>query len=213
MPNIAVNCLAGNIFVLPYTWGFEEAEGETTRPACAAFIVEVGVARDVLQQNFTKLGDLATKGNWFHNLWEFVCYLKYSIEIDPKLHVQPAHVRDIPIMEQFSYLSLDKNNLSSLNRVQRFKQVLFLSDLVHCNGTIIRGSMTDRMEGSSPLIFPKEKPTRKEFELWVGAICSISSPGSNCKIALGTSSTMELKIEKVNSGRQVQTFLCIRVQL
>ena len=37
--------------------------------------------------------------------------------------------------------------------------------------------MTDRVEGVSPLPFPTDKPTRKDFELWVGALQGISSPG------------------------------------
>ena len=68
MPNMAVNCLAGKILFMLSTWGLEETEGEMMRQAYGAFIVEVGLQDNVLQCNFTKFGDLATKGRWFHNL-------------------------------------------------------------------------------------------------------------------------------------------------
>ena len=81
------------------------------RQAYTAFIMEVGLAGDILQCNFTKFSDLAMEGTWFYNLWEFVFHLKVTINIDPKCHVQPARAEDIPIMERFANLSLDKKNL------------------------------------------------------------------------------------------------------
>jgi len=45
--------------------------------------------------------------------------------------------------------------------------------------------MIDREEGVSPLSFLTEKPTRKYFELWVGAPRSDSSPGLQLQDRLG----------------------------
>jgi len=168
------------------TWGFEEAEGEMMRQAYEAFVVEVGLQGNILQRNFTKFSGLATKGTWFHNVWEFVFHLKVTIKTDPRFHVQLVRVlEDVPIMERFANLSLGKKNLCILNRVRRLKNVLFLSNLVYCDGTTIKSSMTDRMEGVSPLPFPEEKTTGKDFELWVGALRSISSSGFQLQDRLG----------------------------
>jgi len=120
MSNMAVNCLAGKILFMLSTWEFEEIEGEMMRQVYKAFIVEVGLKGDVLQHNFKIFGELATKGTWFHNLWEFICQLKVTIEIYSKAHLQPARAGDSPIMEKCVDLSLDKNILCRLNRVQNF---------------------------------------------------------------------------------------------
>jgi len=110
-----------------------------------AFIVEVRLAGNVVQCNFTKFGCLATKGTWFHNLWEFVFHLKVSLELDPKFHVKPAQVGDIPITEIFVSLALDKKNLNSLNRVQKYKKKYF-SSLIWCTVT---GLLSQPQEGET----------------------------------------------------------------
>ena len=87
-------------------WDFGEVECEMMRQANKAFIVEVGLAGNIIQCNFTKFGDLATKGTWFHNLWEFVCHLNEIIKFNFKFQVQLARLGDIPIMKMFAKDSL-----------------------------------------------------------------------------------------------------------
>ena len=57
--------------------------------------------------------------------------------------------------------------------------------MVHCDGIPIKILMTERMEGVSPLPFSKEKTTKKDFKLLVGALRSISSPGFQLQKRLG----------------------------
>ena len=155
MPNMVVNCLAGKIFFLQCSWGFEEAECEMMRQAYEAFLIEVGLSGDVFQRNFAKLGILSTPGTWFSNLWELASHLGVSISTDPKYHLKPARIGDELIIERFLSMDMEESDLEPLNRVRKHKKVLFLSDLVHCDGTTIRANMMDNSEGVSPLWFPR----------------------------------------------------------
>ena len=67
----------------------------------ALFLVEVGVGDYVLNQCFKKYGCLATKGTWFHNLWELFHYLKISTILAEKHCLKPAQIGNCPIMECF----------------------------------------------------------------------------------------------------------------
>jgi len=148
IPNMAINCLAGKIHFILCAWEFEEGESNMKHQAYAILLVEVGLTGKVLARNFTKLGILASKDTLFQNLKEFASHLKVAINLDSKFHLKPVQVDGVLVMERFLMISMDDTQLDTLNHVRSYKKVLFLSDVVHCDGTMILPSMINLSEGS-----------------------------------------------------------------
>ena len=84
--------------------------------------------------------------------------------------------RDTSLMDAFIETGIWQiGQLEELNRVRRYKKVFSKSDILESDGQTVLPSMMDRSEGKSKWEFPKEKPRRKDFELWQSAIYHLTS--------------------------------------
>jgi len=130
-------------------WGLKHAVASMMEQAYKAFLVKVGLSGNVLTRNFALLGGLATKGTWFHHLWEFCHHLKLTLDLDSSFHIQFERIRNATFMEKFVQTGIHGKQLEILNRVRHFKKVILLSDIVHCDGKTIIFSVLDKNESRS----------------------------------------------------------------
>ena len=183
MPNMAVNCLAWKMYFLLYAWwGFKRRIATWCIKPVKHFWWRLAW-QGTYWPSISPNGILTTKGTSFQNLWEVAYHLNGTIDLDSKFHSMLAQVDNVPIMERFLTMSLDDKQLATLNRVRCYKKVLFLSVIIHCDGTIILPFMMNFSEGSLPLEFPLEKPTNIYIEYWHSALHALSSAGlqlQNC---------------------------------
>ena len=83
LPNFVVDCLAAKLHFILCNWGLESTSGTMMMHAYEAFMMEVGLYGNVLSQDFSAAGSLATDGTWFKNLWEFCSCLDLHLDVAP----------------------------------------------------------------------------------------------------------------------------------
>jgi len=66
------------------------------------------------------------------------------------------------------------DQLKQLQRVRHFKKVYYLSDVLACDGKTITDLALSNQEGLSKKVYPTQRPTKKDFDLWVTALRPIS---------------------------------------
>ena len=91
-----------------------------------------------------------------------------AVSYNEKLVTLPRE-RDQWLMQMFVSAGFSKDDLVRLNRVRLHQQALFLSCVLGASGkTLDLKYLTKRKEEEqwSTLVFPKEKPPRRDFALW-----------------------------------------------
>ena len=68
------------------------------------------------------------------------------------------------------------DNLINLNTVRRYKCVYSKSDTLQPDGRTVLPSIMDKQPGNSEWTFPREKPTKKQLDLWRNALQHLTSP-------------------------------------
>ena len=128
--------------------------------AYEAFLIEVGLYGNILTLDYTKFGILASDLTWFKSLWEFSDYLKVSVVLGGKYHIQPVRRDDQALMFLFYLAGYTGNELERLNRVRKLKCLLHLSDILKCDGKSLRDGVLGRdYFNSLTHKFPLERPT------------------------------------------------------
>lgn len=95
--------------------------------------------------------------------------------------------RDKWLMQEFIRLGYSGNELLGLNRVRRYQQVLFLSDICGALGSALDERYLRKQPQSkswSSLKFPVEKPATADFHLWNVAIRQVV-PTAGLAVRLG----------------------------
>ena len=79
----------------------------------------------------------------------------------------------------------NQSELAVLNRVRRYKKAFHRSDAIACDGRSVRPDMLTDHPGTSTWIFAREQPNKKDLDLWITALASISSPNFTLQTAAG----------------------------
>ena len=135
----------------------------------------MGLGGNIFELDYDSLRKLA-EHSWFKHLW-LLCHMFLSpIIFNTKYKVPLMRQRDKPIMDVFRESGIwQMEQLLDLQCMQRYKCVYALSDSLGCDGRTIMSSMMDNSEGISKWNFPKEKPRRKDFDLWRSALHHVTS--------------------------------------
>ena len=83
-------------------------------------------------------------------------------------------------MRAFARLEFNEDEMLRLNRVRCHKQVLFISDVFDASGKAVDRKYLARRpseEAWSTLIFPQERPPRRDFNLWQRAVLLLAPRG------------------------------------
>ena len=145
------------------------------RLAYETFRISVGLGGNIFERDYDHLGKLA-EPCWFTHLWH-LCYMFQSpIKLAIKYEVPLMRERDTSLMDAFIETGIWQiDQLERLNIVRRYKKVFSKSDILESDGQTVLSSMMDNSEGTSTWTFPKEKPRRKDLELWQSALYHLTS--------------------------------------
>ena len=117
-------------------------------------------------------------------MWEKADKLGIDIRL-ARIPLEPPRERDTWIMAEFMRMNYDTKALCQLNRVRLHQQVIFLSDIMDASGRAIDSKYLEERpwnEQWSSLIFPKERPSDKDFLLWKAALPQIRALGGRLHI-------------------------------
>ena len=141
-------------------------------------LIELGLSMQPFQESFEEYGGLVT-WSWMASLWEKCFRFKIKVVVNDTGLEWPRE-RDRWLLREFIRLGYKGTDLTRLNRVRLYQQVLFLSDIVNATG----GELDERYlkkrprnERWSVIDFPKEKPAASDFRLWAVAIRRIVPTG------------------------------------
>lgn len=138
--------------------------------------MDVGLDGNIFNRSFDSLGHLA-EHSWFKTLWEFCNYYSVDFSFDGSINIPSVRVGDCALMECFLNSGIfTRHQLRVLNRVRKYKKVHSLAEILRCDGKSVRPELLDYSEGYSTRIYSREKPRRKDFELWQSALQAITSP-------------------------------------
>ena len=90
-----------------------------------------------MTRDFTRFVSLATDLTWFNILWEYASHLKVAITLSDEFHLKPTREGDRSLMEAFVRAGFKGKKLQRLGRMKNSKHVLYMLDLVKCNGMTI----------------------------------------------------------------------------
>ena len=141
-------------------------------------IVELGVSVQPFQESFNKYKDWVT-WSCIVSLCEKCDMFNVVIHLNDNFFRMPRE-GDKWIMQLFTRVGFNKEDLLRLNRVCVHQQVLFLYSVLGASGkSLDKKYMTKRNpeEKWSTLRFPKEKPPNKDFQLWRMALRQIVPAG------------------------------------
>ena len=103
----------------------------------------------------------------------------FKVEIR-ELPLQFPRENDGWIMRAFAQLKIDEEELLRLNRVWCHQQVLFISDIFDASRRAVDRKYLEQWpleEAWSTLIFPQERPPRRDFKLWQQAVLLLAPRG------------------------------------
>ena len=130
----------------------------------------MGLGGNIFGLDYDTLGKLV-EHSWFIHLWR-LCHMFLSpIIFNSKYKVPLMRQRDKPIIDVFCKTGIRQmEQLLVLQCVQRHKNVYALSNTLECDGRMVMSNMMSNSEGTSQWTFPKEKPQKKDFDLWRTAL-------------------------------------------
>ena len=159
-------------------YGCRTGEGLKMQLSLELPTLEMGISSQPLQDSYKRYGPYITAG-WFKRLWDIVDMFGITLEVCniPLLQLRNG---DKWMMLELKWKGHSTEDLRRLNRVQMHQQVLFLSYVLGASGkSLDRKYLKQRGVGEkwSTFRFPKEKPSRKDFQLWQQKIAQIILAG------------------------------------
>jgi hypothetical protein len=148
------------------------------------FITESGLSLQPLQGPFATYGKLITN-TWIRSVWEKASKFDITIKIAP-LPICPLREEDKWFMQAVGESGVtDPGEWAIINRFHCHQQILFLSDVLDAGGKCVDKKYLDLRKDHevwSTIIFPLEKPPRRNIALWQAVVYSLAPRGrvQNC---------------------------------
>ena len=178
LPHPGVECLAAQLNKLPTHYGSSSSLGIQMQVSMEMLVIEGGISLQILSESFATYGKRVTH-SWLRSVWEKIDMFGFRVEIR-ELPLRSPRENDGWIMRAFASLGINEEELLHLNRVRCHQQVIFISDVFDASGRAVdRKYLRPRAldETWSTLIFPQERPPRKDFKLWQQAVLLLAPRG------------------------------------
>lgn len=178
LPHPGVECLAAQLNKLLTHYGSSTSLGMQMQVSMEMMVIEGGISLQILSESFATYGKWVTH-SWLKSVWEKIDMFGFKVEIR-ELPLQFPRENDEWIMRAFTSLGIPEDELLRLNRVRCHQQVIYISDVFDASGRAVdRKYLRPRAleETWSTLIFPQERPPRKDFKLWQQAVLLLAPRG------------------------------------
>ena len=178
LPHPGVECFVAQLNKLLTHYGSCSSLGVHMQVSMEMLVIEGGVSLQILSESFSVYGGRVTH-SWLRSVWEKIDMFGFKVEIRD-LPLQFPREKDGWIMRAFAKLDFREEELLRLNRVRCHQQVLFVSDVFDASGRAVdRKYLSPRPseEAWSTLIFPQERPPRRDFNLWQRAVLLLAPRG------------------------------------
>ena len=173
--DLNIDNLGARFLFISRHWDLPSPPGIVLRHCYETFRLSVGLGGDIFELDYDSLEKLA-EHSWFKHLWLLCHMISSPIIFNTKYKIPQMRKKDRPIMDVFRDSGIwQMKQLLVLQCMRRYKCVYALSDTLECDGRTVMLSMMDNSEGTSEWTFPKEKPRRKDFELWCTALLHVTS--------------------------------------
>jgi hypothetical protein len=135
--------------------------------------------------DFAKWGYLASL-SWTKMLWKSLHHFNIQLYMSFPMIPNPRE-QDQVIMDIFFLQDLDSDVINSSNRCRGAMKAIFLSDLSTADGRYLEHFVFDPglATAGSTYKFPREKPTRDDWDTWVNFWHSYTTRGGRLTTPLG----------------------------
>jgi hypothetical protein len=141
------------------------------------FQMEVGISSNILEEDYSRLGNLASNGWWKH-LWQLCHHFNITFALSWRWMIPLLRSGDVSFMglicDNDRYTP---NQREQINRVQKFKGLHSVGDFVLCDGRTPDPFVFTREPSDSSRVFSVEKPTPSDFALFKLAVNNLLSDG------------------------------------
>lgn len=129
--------------------------------------LQVGYSGNPLLLDYTKWQHLATD-SWIKALWESLHLFPIQLEMEYDDIPMPRQ-GDTTIMQFLHDITLTDTELARVNRCRNYLHLLFLSDITTADGTKLDADMImgRRIPQRSKMKFPREEPSKLDWECWI----------------------------------------------
>jgi hypothetical protein len=100
-------------------------------------LIKVGLHGSPLQWKYSEYGHLATEATWFQNLWLLVSPFEVDISFRDKDMAQGIKENNHSLMAEFYQIGYRGKQLTGLNIVCCFWNLLHISDIVHGHSSTV----------------------------------------------------------------------------
>jgi hypothetical protein len=166
-------------------YGCDSNVGNKMKVSHSQLVLELGLSNQPLQESYRRYSSWVTR-SWFVSFWEKCEKFGIRVVINDN-PIDFVRERDRWLMALFVSMGFTDRELEILNRVRIYQQVIFLSDIISVSGrSLDERYLRKRPAGEqwSTLKFSKEKPTRKDFNLWELALRQLV-PAAGLPVRLG----------------------------
>ena len=177
LPHVGIECTSAQVNKLLMHYGCPSHIGRELTISLGFMTLEMGISTQPLRQSFSQYSRRVTH-SWLKALWEKCDEYNINIQFNDG-HLKFPREKDQWLMQIFEDEGYTLIELARLNRVRLHQQVVFLSCILGASGKDLDSKYLDRRPDTtnwSELNFPKEKPPRKDFQLWREALHHIAPP-------------------------------------
>jgi hypothetical protein len=123
---------------------------------------------------------------WVKMLWRSLHHFNIHLHMSFPTLPSPRE-RDQVIMEIFLAKDLSPTTTSSLSRCRGFCEAFFLSDITTADGRYLEQFVfkPEKITSRSKYTFPREKPSRKDWDLWFDFWHNLTTTGGKLNVPLG----------------------------
>jgi hypothetical protein len=165
LPHPGVECFVAQLNKLLTHYGSSSSLGIHMQVLMEMLVIKGG-SLQILSESFSTYSKWLTH-SWLQSVWEKIDMFGFKVEIRG-------------IMQAFAWLEFNEDELLRLNRVWCHQQVLFISDVFDASGKAVDRKYLARRPSEaawSTLIFPQERPPRRDFNLWQRAVLLLAPRG------------------------------------
>ena len=147
-------------------WGTQTEDYNWIKHEYETFLVDVGLEGNIFTRNYSALEFMA-EHSWWKHTWRLCYTFDCELVIDSVYMPLRFRERDQVIMELFINSGLwSKRRLIIRNRVRRFKNIHFFSEILCSDRKTIDPRMLTNNKGHSSRDFLTERPTSSALALW-----------------------------------------------